>query len=386
VLAGFVYLLAQRACKPVEQELSDGTILRIEMVTFGTNHVFSSDPIREKVRNALPKRFRSWLGKAAPSYRMETLPNCLVLWTTRFDPMSGTYIRPLSEGHYATDEHGCRFRSSLRQGATIAGKGISGVVFGAYPRSSKDFDYLICDQSENVVGKVNVPNPFRAKPKPWHAEMLPIAKTNAQLVAELERLRRSDAPAGVSWDIQLRRPEDREFWEKGPQWICDVSGNRIQGGRLCTNDSAWKIEVDFFRKSRAEFRADEIWVITNVPVPKAGEIIALKRTNTLQGCRVAVGSLKGGSGEGIPPEPVTLSLSATYWNKAVRILVRARDQADWQLTARAREDPGLSSVHWNQDFNIYPLQGSKTMDIEILVQKPVKLEFFVDPLGRRSDP
>ena len=368
--------------------MSDGTVLRIEAITYGTNHVFSQDPLREKIRSVLPKRFQSWLGKGVLSHRMETAPNCLVLWTTRFDPMSGTYIWPPNERHFTADEHGCRFRSDFWRGPPGAGKGISGissVVFHAYPRSAKNFNYLICDSLENVVGKVNMPNPFRAKSKLWHAEKLPITKTNAQLVAELHRLRRSDAPVGISWDVQLQRSEDREFWQKGPQGICDSSGNRTQGGRLCTNDSAWKIQVDFFRKARAEFRPDEIWLITNVPVPKASEIIALNRTNTVQDCHVAIGSLKGGSGEGIPPEPITLSLSARYWNKAVRILVRARDQADWQLTARARDDLQFGSVHWNQDFNIYPLQGSKTMDIEILVQKPVTFEFFVDPLGRRRD-
>ena len=384
-VAAFFFVVARRAWKPVEQVLSDGTILRIEAATYGTNHVFSLDPIREKVRSVMPKRFQVWLGKGVLSDRLETTPNCLVLWTTRFDPASGTYLRPPNERHYTADEHGCRFRSNFRRGTTVAGKGLTGVVFAAYPRSSTNFEYLICDSSENVVGKVNMPNPFQAKSKTWNAEKLPITKTNAQLAAELERLRRSDAPAGVSWDIRLLQSEDREFWEKGPQWICDSSGNRIQLGRLCTNDSAWKIEATFFRKSRAEFRADEIWVITNVPIPKPGEIIALKRTNTLQGCHVAVGSLKGGTGEGTPPDPLTLSLSARYWNKAVRILVRARDEADWQLTARAREEAQIGWVHWNQDFNIYPLGGSKTMDIEILVQKPVTLEFFVDPLGRRRD-
>ena len=69
----------------------------------------------------------------------------------------------------------------------------------------------------------------------------------------------------------------------------------------------------------------------------------------------------------------------------MRILIRARDQAEWQLTTRAADDRQIGNyihaAHWNQDFNIYPLQRSKTMNIEVIVQKPVKLEFFVDPSG-----
>ena len=49
-----ILLLSGRNWKPIEQTLSDGSILRIEAVTFGTNHVFSKHPVREKIRGILP--------------------------------------------------------------------------------------------------------------------------------------------------------------------------------------------------------------------------------------------------------------------------------------------------------------------------------------------
>jgi hypothetical protein len=379
-----IFVVAERAWKPVEQVLSDGTILRIEAVTYGTNHVFSRHPIREKVRDALPKRFQSWLGKGVLSSRTQTAPDCLVLWTTRFDPVSGTYVRPASEWMYAVDEHGCRFRSNFRQGATMAGNvAVWGVVFDTYPRTAKHFHFMVCDRADNVVGKIKLPNFFQAKAQSWVPEKVPITKTNRQLAAELRRFRLVDAPTRAFFDVRLLRLQDIEPWVKGPEWICDSSGNRTLLGALCTNEAAWKIEANFFRNARAQFRADETWVITNVAIPKPGEIIALNKTKTVQGLLVAVGSLQGGRPIGTPPDPLTLFVAATHWNDEFRILVRARDHTGRKLVAHAHEERAVGShrhaTQRNRNFNIHPMPDSKYMDIEILVQQPVKLEFFVDP-------
>ena len=381
-MAALIFVVARRAWKPVEQTLSDGTVLRIEAITYGTNHVYSKHPVREKIRSALPKRFQSWMGIGVLSSRTQTAPDCLVLWTTRFDPISGTYVQPPSEWRYVVDEHGCRFRSNFRHGATIAGNvTVSGIVFDAYPRTAKHFDYIICDKADNVVGKVNVPNFFQTRSQRWVPEKVPITKTNGQLAAELRRFGLGDMRGRPYAEIRLLRLQDLESWEKALQWICDGSGNRSLFSALCTNEP-WKIEADFFRNARAEFRADETWLITNVAIPKPSEIIALNRTNTVQGCLVAVGSLKGGNGQGIPPDPLTLFVWARHRNNEFRILVRARDHAGRKLVISAREDlMGYfrHATQWNRDFNIHPLPDSKYMNIEVLVQKPIKFEFFVDP-------
>jgi len=345
---------------------------------------------------------------------MQTAPNSLVLWTTRLDSagraknlfpsvLTRGSTFPRDERHYATDEHGCRFLANYRSGSTVAGNAVMGVAFDAYPRTAKQLEYVICDSSDNVIGKLSVPNPFAAMPesKPWLPEKMPITKTNGGLVAELRKLRRLSSSGRILPETRLARLTDVELWEKGPSWISDSSGNRTLFGSLCTNEPAWKIETEFFRNARAEFRPDETWVITNVAVPRPGESIVLHKTNMLQSCVVAVTSLQGfalsepdtspevrrnppdADTTEISVKPPTLHVWSTHWNNEIRILIRARDDSGRKLVTRAHEERAMGSsrhaAQWQQGFDVHPFPNSKSLDIEVLVQKPAKFEFFVEP-------
>lgn len=411
IVGAMLALLALPRWRPVEQTLADGTILRIEAVTFGTNHVFSKHPIRERIRNVLPKRLKPFLGKGNFTASVETAPDCAVLWTMRFDPVTQTYISSRDEQHYAVDEHGCRFHSNYRRGTTLAGNMVVGIVLDAFPRRGEHFDYIIIDKDSKVLGQMRIPNPQPARlSQRWIPEKLPIAKTNSEPTVELRRFayRPSGPRAFSDYDIRLLRLADLESWDKSTVWVCDSSGNRSFFNTLCTNESAWKIEANFFRKAHAEFRRDEIWTLTNIAIPAPGAMVRLHRTNIIQGCVVAVESLwgpgyvePGRSGEvrRVPPDarPASTTPAAPalfiwsrHWNSEMKILIRARDDSGRKLVTHAYEDSPIGySVHagnWRQRLDIQTLADSKFLNVEVLVQKATKVEFFVDPAEATDRP
>src|SRR5690348_17720261 len=98
--------------EPGQLTLPDGTIVRIEAMTFGKEHSFSLDPIRDKLRRWLPKPCHRFLGKPVSSSKMQTGVDSLVIWVTRLDPAAGS--TPQAEWHYMSDQHGCKFQSFYR--------------------------------------------------------------------------------------------------------------------------------------------------------------------------------------------------------------------------------------------------------------------------------
>ncbi len=393
-----ILFFRQQQWRPIAQTLSNGTIARVEGLTYGSSHFFSHEPIKEKIRAWLPNRFKRWLGPTKGTLRTQTIPNSLVVWTTRADPGFGGLG---NESHYLVDAHGCRFRS--RRAATRRGQGdaLSGVSFEAFPRTERTLNYVICDNSGNVLGEFKVPNLFQvAEPANWIPEKLPITKTNRQLAVELRRLRSLDAVDvhPIRPQISFVRAEDVELWDRPLISIYDRSGNR-SSDRYCTNETVWKIQADFFRKARAEFSRDETWVITNVAIPKPDEVTVLRTTKTVQGCSISVQALEGPYYAGpavfevrrnpattqvpsIPPDPTKLFIRSQHSPGDAKILVRARDNTGRKLVARMHSDSPEGNnpavTYWNQRFDVQPFPDSTSLDIEVLVQKPTTFEFIVE--------
>ena len=56
--------------RPRELILPDGTTVRIEALTFGKEHSYSTDPVRDKLRRWAPAPCRRFLGKGILSTKM----------------------------------------------------------------------------------------------------------------------------------------------------------------------------------------------------------------------------------------------------------------------------------------------------------------------------
>lgn len=406
--AGLISFFARPAWKPVQQTLADGSTLRVEALTFGTNHIFRSHPARETLRRWLPRRLQGFLGHSAFTGQVQTAPNSIVLWTTRFDPKSRMYIYPAYERSRLRDAHGCAFESSSLSASSLGGHALIGIVFEAFPRGDESFIYEITDSSDKIVGGIRIPNIHPAKRKPWIPGTVPITKTNGGLIVQLRRVHFSKAtltPSSFRPEIWFVRPLDSETWERGPAWICDSVGNR-SFKTLCTHESAWKIEANFFRNERAEFRPEETWLLKDVAIPRPGETISIQKKNTVQNCVVVVGAFRGVyvdeprerdvRRQRFPRAMVQPTLQhaprlhvlANHRFREAKVLIRARDNLARTLVVRRPDEvPAFYSGSsydryqqvWQHEFDIYALPDSKSLDIEVLVQKATRFEFFVHP-------
>jgi hypothetical protein len=87
-----VLLVFFRNGKPVEVRLSDGRILRIEAVTFGTNHVVGwSDAWLVPLRKVFPARWVQFIGPRRGQSRHRTESPTLVVWVHAFDGAKSNY-------------------------------------------------------------------------------------------------------------------------------------------------------------------------------------------------------------------------------------------------------------------------------------------------------
>jgi len=228
---------------------------------------------------------------------------------------------------------------------------------------------------------------------------LPITKTNGELVVQLRRLARvySENPQmPFNPEIELMiPPTDRDFWEKPLIQIFDPLGNCAPGS-FCTNEHLWKIEANFFRTRGSQFSPDQTWLVTKIPIPQSNGVIRLLQTNTVQGARVALLSVQGllygmtprPRQRTIPDDALTLSVWVSQYYTDVKVLVRARDDGGRDLITHTGNlfPTSLRRVFGEVQlqFEIQPLEDSKSLDIELIVQKPVRFEFFVDKKPQSS--
>src|SRR4051812_36827192 len=133
--------------------MPDGTIIKIEALTFGNDHFFSTDPVRDQLQRFLPKPVRALLGKGVLSAKLQTPPDSLVIWMTRVGNPAVALIPPTiapvstsrTEVHYLIDSHGCTFQGNQSARLLAARGWLIGMAFPTFPRGDRTIDYIISD-------------------------------------------------------------------------------------------------------------------------------------------------------------------------------------------------------------------------------------------------
>jgi hypothetical protein len=431
LLLSVVAVLLLRPAAPTRQKvrLSDGNIVTVEKVTFtvGSQHDFSFDnSTLVRIRRSLPRFLRRYF-PSSPGMLWNTTSNSLVLWFTMADGRSGAPLdfhdRLLVE---LVDEHACTASAST-YGSMSAGNNptIYIATFAQFPRRQSKFRVRLRsrgvpgtasfkDDSNKVVAEFELPNPARGPFPVWTPEPLPAARTNGELVFVLKdtgNLSEGAEWRGPQFDI-LRGGFPAQDWEPGEIHVAEANGN--QGQRpFCTNESAWKLEVEFLRNAKAAFLPTEVFTISNLTVPPDGTAVALTNEFSVQGkqlalCSVAGGGhflysntmvtlaepLRAGQGEssqafnsfqGATPvyqldvsgkEP-HVALTAPSLSKEERLLVRVRfPDGD----ARGLfHGPGSGSV-WV--FPLSRITNSGPFALDVIVHRVRNAEFLVKPPGK----
>jgi hypothetical protein len=360
----------------------------------------------------------------------KTTSNSLVLWFTLTDGKTGAPLDFHSRlSAEVVDEHGCS-SSDQTYGSMSSGSGPTVYVdtFSQFPRRQAMFRVRLRERftvgalstgggMNNVVAEFEVPNPTRGPFPVWKPEPLPAARTNAELVFILKDAgnpRPGPAWSGPRIDI-VRGGLPAWDWERDELYVSEATGNRGQRP-FCTNEPAWKLEVEFVRNEQASFLPSELYTITNLTVPAGGVAIQYTNEFVIQGSRLALCALTGPGRYRFSNTVVTLSeplapgqeettMSSSGYQGTTRyfsfelcsyvsqvsldvssLLGVQTGAQDLRLLLRARGPDGvvhrLERRHTFGRLWLFTLTGvtnGQSFDLDVIVHRPRRAEFLVTP-------
>ncbi len=363
-------LLTLKQPKPLEYKLADGSVLRVEKVSFGKREEFRAGGrmriVKEYVMKLLAKRwpgrftapssgFSSWWNNST----VHTNTDALQIYVTRRDAM-GKYLDIRYQTAQLTDEHGCTFMDTQGggNGDGLLGPNGGGYVvcwftFEAFPRHEKNFRLKLSDNRlPKTDAQFTIPNPA---PPPhladWTTEPLPITKRDGDMAFTLTAITIETnfiERIAPEFDVTERGQLTKE-WQAVDLELYDGSGNfgsklNSKGGFLCPWESAWKLVVRFCGSEQSAVASNSVWTISGIKVPGAGEFVALGATNELQGVAMKAIALAGAG-------------NVTYSNGVVAQASPLED--DKQVNSRS------SSSYANNSYTTTLGSGTPTVALQI---------------------
>ncbi|GEM_PF-1638370 len=308
-----------------EATMPDGTVLRLEQVTFGTNHRFQV---------TLPVQgFALFQGPNARTCSTYTGTDAIVFWMTRRHAAAGRSIDFDWWSHsLAVDDHGCEFEDD-NPGRNQVGRYSSGSMSGSRPfgpvsgsrgddlivahssvkpfrHAGKSFKLRVFNTEGTKVAELDVPDPAPnvGRAASWTGETLPITKSDGVLTATLKSLsttRRKDAHSDRKtsrvelhsmFDVTQDGKAATESSVRQVQ-VFDELGNSAGPWdcRLCPREPAWKFQLRLFRADTAQFAESEMIKVGPVKLPQPGTVEEVAASNTLQGVAIDLVA-SGGAG------------------------------------------------------------------------------------------
>jgi hypothetical protein len=400
-------VLAMRKSARQSFTLADGTIIRIEAVTYGKSHQFSM----EKPWQAWVRAHLSFAARLLPTGNTvvsstTTQNDAMVFWIRRFDPQTGKHLPPKWGGVDVEDRDGCKFRI---RGWGSSGNHISHFVAEAFPRREAGF-WIHVHMDDEQMAQFEVENPVRGPFPKWVTEELPATHSDGDLLITLNRLRYrggSDSP-NVSTEFTVRQNgEPTKEWDDKSVRLSDATGN-VGWSFLCTNEPAWQISANFYRTAAASFDEKEIWRLPKMRAPTNGEGITFNQSTSLNGAQLTLLAFAG-AGTYTISNGVFLSSSATIagnqWSissgsdkagsynvvrvaqKTPLLLVQANGlTGDDRLLIRAKDAKGkiIAAEDHGSANDMHTFQFGKAipaeeLDLEFIINKPRHAEFIVKP-------
>ncbi len=250
-----VVLLVLKQPKALEYKLADGSILRVEKVSFGKREEFKiGGPMRiakgwvtDWLAKRWPNRFtaslrntRSW-GNNIP---VHTNTEALNIWLTRRDAATGKYLSVDYSTAQLTDEHGCTFMATQGGGYedgllgpnSSGGYSVGWFSFEAFPRHEKTLRFVLQNRT-NLESDFTMANPVPTRrPINWVAEPLPITRRDGDVAFTLTGIKLETILTGSKGETNRRdfvmpsfevreRGRLTEEWRALDMDLCDGSGN-----------------------------------------------------------------------------------------------------------------------------------------------------------------
>lgn len=327
-VAALVFFLSHRS-NPIEYKLTDGSIVRLEKVSYGKDEKFMPRGgwlrrLQDEAVAHLPSKWTSgfaygsgvtssWWNNSV----VHTNSDALHIWITRRDPLSGNYLDVKIQSAQLLDEHGCTFIATQCGGDNNAqvtnGYCVGWFRFEAFPRHERSFRFQLFDNyGGNYACEFTVANPAPAPKEAadWSVNSLPITNREGDIAFILRSLTiktnqdnskaiRYGNPRQIVPAFEVtEHNEPSHEWEAVDQDLWDRSGNfasEMWGDSLflCPQEKAWKLVVRFFGSEKSSSASNSVWTLRSLKVPAPGEFTNLNATQDVQGVTLTAISLAG---------------------------------------------------------------------------------------------
>lgn len=397
-----------------EATLADGTILRLEAVTFGAKQKLIIQPQSSKVLTLL--NFQQYQPEISASAEFgEVFPKCGV-WLTRRDPQTGAPLDLDWLSHCtAIDADGwesvsvstgrCHWTTAVptnpyedtvhrdRQPFQALPSGsyqeiVAGAFLPLFTPQAGRFRLNVYDTENKVVATFDAP--YSPEPQQeqkqqqtqqpnWAPMQLPATQSSGDLEVTLERVGWTSRPTDLSVaeqklpTLQLK-PQATIRWQGQPSddWklitencmvVEDGLGNLafMDKCRLTPHVSAWKLTCLLWRKPEGRFEPHEEWDSGAIEIPAAAESRALDLVGDVQGASVQVLKVFGpGNHQFTLAEPLCLgqitppiAQTGAGWKASA---VHTKGQVDWTVESERpfvvwKQSPGQPSTLLSRAFD-----------------------------------
>lgn len=281
---------------PVPQiVLANGTVLRVEALTYGTNHVFTTESEwKRRIRALLPQKLRGLLGPEAYRNELNQAEEELVIWISQYDPIKDAYLMPTFDECEIIAENGQRFRIGSSSSGSYSGFSEKHFYTRLFPRRQKTFK--LCFEENGHKLELDIANPFVWSGTEWTAKALPQTQTVNQVDFVLEKVDIQLSSDGDSWTTTkfavYAGNEDRTKWYEARPIFGDVTGN-WNYNTLSTSEPVWKVQTKFHRTAQAVFSTNEIISLMETAIPTSGEYQIIPITEELKAAGVKFIALAG---------------------------------------------------------------------------------------------
>lgn len=412
VIAGLIiaclggWFLVRRLPSKPSATLPNGTRITVEAVTFGTNHTFTTDSkLQQIIREMLPTSLKRVMRPASTFQRQTDKPEAFVFLSAA-NPTNGATVNQAWGKFRVIDEHGCMWPASQASAP---------VNLPAFPRRKPTFKLHATAPGGAAVDLI-IPNPVKGPFPHWTAERLPARRSIDGLTFELSRIEAYSAQFGAEGIRQFSTPVFHVFrddisvtdqWRPRTEFL-DETGNRSTV--LCPYEPVWKVEAKFYRTAKATFPEDQIWRIPGVQVPENGRSMPLNQVRRFGSMSVQLLAL---AGPGQFQFSNGVEMASAPWKSGMNETSSGRAYRGWRiLTDFTRKEPTLllgfsRPVNWDEILvrqrdqsgrrrDCLPFQGSgdgtryivafalpatksTNLDLEIILQQPILVEFMVQP-------
>lgn len=253
-----------------EVVLADGSVLRVEGITWGTNQAFYFEPESlTRLKRRLPAAWQSGIGAPQEPIALTGDPDAH-LWVSRIDPVTGSYLPALGAEFAHLDRAGTVFASS---GGSSSGPTPGRADFA--PRfSALDWraDGLRFQVSQGGgTGSFTLPNPRRRERFPeWTPLPLPQTRQYGEFKVTMTGLR-SLSPG---WQPELRVSaadgQDATPWFDLQPMFVDPTGNRYWT-QLPAGEPVWGVEVEAYPSERFPYPDAGVIPLGSSRIPEAGQ-------------------------------------------------------------------------------------------------------------------